>query len=42
LSSSGNIKKPNEAMKLIIAAIVGVVFGFFVGVSFPTISLTKV
>ncbi|KEH22115.1 uncharacterized protein [Medicago truncatula] len=28
-------------MKLIIAAIVGVVFGFFVGVSFPTISLTK-
>ncbi|KAK2413680.1 lysine ketoglutarate reductase trans-splicing protein [Trifolium repens] len=38
---SGNIIKTNEVMKLIVSSIVGVVFGFFVGVSFPTLSLTK-
>jgi hypothetical protein len=42
LSCSGNIIKTNEVMKLIVSSIVGIVFGFFVGVSFPTLSLTKV
>lgn len=29
-------------MRLIVTTFVGVVFGFFIGVSFPTLSLTKV
>jgi hypothetical protein len=29
-------------MRLIVTTFVGVVFGFFLGVSFPTLSLTKV
>nr|DAD34430.1 TPA_asm: hypothetical protein HUJ06_005070 [Nelumbo nucifera] len=41
LGRSGIIRKPNESMRLIITTFVGVVFGFLVGVSFPTISLTK-
>lgn len=39
---SGNIRKPNETMRLLVTTFVGVVFGFFLGVSFPTLSLTKV
>lgn len=35
-------RKPNESMRLIVTTFIGVVFGFFVGVSFPTLSLTKV
>ncbi|XVF60198.1 hypothetical protein PTKIN_Ptkin08bG0025200 [Pterospermum kingtungense] len=38
---SGNVRKPNETMRLIITTFAGVVFGFFLGVSFPTLSLTK-
>ncbi|KAJ7974670.1 Lysine ketoglutarate reductase trans-splicing protein (DUF707) [Quillaja saponaria] len=38
---SGNIRKPNDMMRLIVTAFVGTVFGFFLGVSFPTLSLTK-
>ncbi|KAK7339614.1 hypothetical protein VNO77_20292 [Canavalia gladiata] len=38
---SGNIKRQNEAMRLTIALFVGVVFGFFLGVSFPTLAFTK-
>ncbi|XVF14017.1 hypothetical protein REPUB_Repub09cG0020100 [Reevesia pubescens] len=38
---SGNVRKPNEMMRLIITTFAGVVFGFFLGVSFPTLSLTK-
>ncbi|CAK9161754.1 unnamed protein product [Ilex paraguariensis] len=34
-------RKPNETMRLIVTTFVGVVFGFFLGVSFPTLSLTK-
>ncbi|GMN41558.1 hypothetical protein TIFTF001_010785 [Ficus carica] len=34
-------RKPNESMRLIVTTFVGVVFGFFIGVSFPTLSLTK-
>ncbi|XP_072052572.1 uncharacterized protein [Arachis hypogaea] len=36
---SGNI---NETMRLTLAALVGIVFGFSLGVSFPTVSLVKV
>ncbi|XP_027346494.1 uncharacterized protein LOC113858182 [Abrus precatorius] len=38
---SGNIKRHNEAMRLTIATFAGVIFGFVIGVSFPTLSLTK-
>ncbi|KAL6135830.1 hypothetical protein ACLB2K_068055 [Fragaria x ananassa] len=37
----GNIRKPKEKMKFVATALVSIVFGFFIGVSFPTISLTK-
>ncbi|AEE28958.1 hypothetical protein AtNW77_Chr1g0014211 [Arabidopsis thaliana] len=36
-----NGKKPNDGMRLIIATFVGIVVGFFLGISFPTLSLTK-
>ena len=42
LGYSGSIRKPNEAMRLVVTTFIGVVFGFFLGVSFPTLSLTKV
>ncbi|RVW78592.1 hypothetical protein CK203_046781 [Vitis vinifera] len=35
------LRKPNETMRLIVTAFIGVVVGFFLGVSFPTLSLTK-
>ncbi|KAB2034153.1 hypothetical protein ERO13_D04G058600v2 [Gossypium hirsutum] len=38
---SSNLRIPNETMRLIIMAFAGVIFGFFLGVSFPTVSLTK-
>ncbi|EHA8587828.1 hypothetical protein COCNU_scaffold003335G000020 [Cocos nucifera] len=34
---SGLFRKPNETMRLIITTIVGVVLGFFIGISFPTL-----
>ncbi|CAA2977193.1 uncharacterized protein LOC111366401, partial [Olea europaea subsp. europaea] len=40
--SGMNIRRTNETMRLIVTTIVGIVFGFFLGVSFPTLSLTKV
>ncbi|XP_010906955.1 uncharacterized protein [Elaeis guineensis] len=40
-SRSGLFRKPNETMRLIITTIVGVVLGFFIGISFPTVSITK-
>ncbi|KAG4202733.1 hypothetical protein ERO13_A05G354500v2 [Gossypium hirsutum] len=36
-----NLRIPNETMRLIIMAFAGVIFGFFLGVSFPTVSFTK-
>ncbi|KAF5450225.1 hypothetical protein F2P56_030593 [Juglans regia] len=42
LTRSAVSRKPNETMRLIVTTFVGVVFGFFIGVSFPTLSLTKV
>ncbi|KAF3956507.1 hypothetical protein CMV_018369, partial [Castanea mollissima] len=41
LSRSPVSRKPNETMRLIVTTFVGVVLGFFIGVSFPTLSLTK-
>ncbi|KAK0591315.1 hypothetical protein LWI29_038319 [Acer saccharum] len=38
---SGHIGKPTETMRLIISTFLGVVVGFFLGISFPTITLTK-
>ncbi|KAJ1380476.1 hypothetical protein SESBI_45960, partial [Sesbania bispinosa] len=38
-SSTG--RKPSEIMRLFVTTFIGVVFGFFIGVSFPTLSLTK-
>ncbi|OVA10120.1 Protein of unknown function DUF707 [Macleaya cordata] len=38
---SGVPKKANDSARLIITTIMGVVFGFFVGVSFPSVSVTK-
>ncbi|KAM5581795.1 hypothetical protein ABKV19_010829 [Rosa sericea] len=37
----GNIRKPKEKMRFVATAFVAILFGFFLGVSFPTISLTK-
>ncbi|KAM1712567.1 hypothetical protein ACFX12_023432 [Malus domestica] len=36
-----NLRNPNETMRLVVTIFVGVVIGFFLGVSFPTLSLTK-
>ncbi|XP_042512025.1 uncharacterized protein LOC122087100 [Macadamia integrifolia] len=38
---SGGPKKSNDSARLIITTILGVVFGFFVGISFPSVSVTK-
>ncbi|KAF8403072.1 hypothetical protein HHK36_011166 [Tetracentron sinense] len=38
---SGAPKKSNDGARLIITTIIGVVFGFFVGVSFPSVLVTK-
>lgn len=38
---SGTVRRPNETMRLIVTTFTGVVLGFFLGVSFPTLSLTK-
>ncbi|XP_006852374.2 uncharacterized protein LOC18442089 [Amborella trichopoda] len=37
----GLLRKPNETMRLIITTVFGVVFGFLIGFSFPSSSLTK-
>lgn len=39
---SGIIRKPNETMRLILITFVGIAFGFCLGASFPTLSLTKI
>ncbi|XP_011097369.1 uncharacterized protein LOC105176309 [Sesamum indicum] len=35
-------RRTNEGMRLLITTFVGIIFGFYLGVSFPMISLTKV
>lgn len=39
---SGALKRSNDGARLIITTIMGIVFGFFVGVSFPSASLAKI
>nr|CAD1824472.1 unnamed protein product [Ananas comosus var. bracteatus] len=41
IGRSGLLRKPNESMRLVMTTVVGVVFGFFIGISFPTVSITK-
>ncbi|XP_065875248.1 uncharacterized protein [Euphorbia lathyris] len=41
LSRSPVSKKPNETMRVIVSTFLGVVLGFLIGVSFPSLSLTK-
>ncbi|PSS26907.1 Developmental and secondary metabolism regulator veA like [Actinidia chinensis var. chinensis] len=41
LGRSAVARKPNETMRLIVTTFVGVVFGFLIGASFPTLNLTK-
>ncbi|KAL2529014.1 hypothetical protein Fot_21615 [Forsythia ovata] len=41
MASNSGIRRPNETMRLIVTTFVGIVFGFFLGVSFPTTSLSK-
>ncbi|KAI4320493.1 hypothetical protein MLD38_033970 [Melastoma candidum] len=38
---SGLIRKPDHTMRLLATTFFGVVFGFFVGITFPPLSLTK-
>ncbi|CAI9756316.1 unnamed protein product [Fraxinus pennsylvanica] len=37
----GHSAKPNQTMRIIIIVFVGIIIGFFIGVSFPSLSLTK-
>lgn len=37
----GHSSKPNQTMRIIIIVFVGIIIGFFIGVSFPSLSLTK-
>ncbi|XP_021659919.1 uncharacterized protein LOC110649595 isoform X2 [Hevea brasiliensis] len=39
---SGYTRKPNEMMRLFMTTFVGIIFGFFLGISFPTLSLSKI
>ncbi|XVF20251.1 hypothetical protein REPUB_Repub11eG0181500 [Reevesia pubescens] len=39
---SGIFKKTNDSARIIITTILGIVFGFFIGVSFPTVSFYKI
>ncbi|KAJ0972783.1 hypothetical protein J5N97_020742 [Dioscorea zingiberensis] len=38
----GFLRKSNESMRLIILTVIGVVFGFLIGISFPIDSITKI
>ncbi|KAG6466324.1 hypothetical protein ZIOFF_075813 [Zingiber officinale] len=35
-------RKSNESMRIIISTVIGVVFGYLIGISFPTVSITKI
>ncbi|KAI9116972.1 hypothetical protein K1719_011971 [Acacia pycnantha] len=41
ISRSPTNRKPRESMRLIVTTFIGVIFGFFIGVSFPKLSITK-
>ncbi|KAM7509186.1 hypothetical protein LguiA_019639 [Lonicera macranthoides] len=38
---SSHMRRPHETMRIILTTFVGVVFGFFLGASIPTLTLTK-
>ncbi|KAK2982585.1 hypothetical protein RJ640_009238, partial [Escallonia rubra] len=42
VSCSGVFKKSNDSARLILTTIMGMVFGYFVGISFPSVSLTRI
>lgn len=42
MACSGPVSQPNESMKLIIAVSIGVVLGYFIGISLPAVNITKV
>ncbi|KAI3696950.1 hypothetical protein L6452_29605 [Arctium lappa] len=42
LSANRVVKKPNDGARVIITAIAGVVFGYFIGVNFPYVALTTI
>lgn len=39
---SGVVMKPNETLRLILTAVFGIVFGFFIGASLPSIGFSKI
>ncbi|OIT34908.1 PREDICTED: uncharacterized protein LOC109244080 [Nicotiana attenuata] len=39
---NGAFKRSNDSARLVITTIMGMVFGYFVGISFPSVSLTKI
>ncbi|XP_073048910.1 uncharacterized protein [Primulina eburnea] len=41
IARSTLVNKPNETMRIFITISVGIMFGFFIGVSFPSLPLTK-
>ncbi|XP_051140694.1 uncharacterized protein LOC127258089 isoform X2 [Andrographis paniculata] len=41
-NSTWHVRRTNEWMRLILTTSVGIIFGFFLGLSFPKLSLTKV
>ncbi|KAI4368765.1 hypothetical protein MLD38_017282 [Melastoma candidum] len=42
LHRSGGVKKSNDHTRIILTAILGVLFGFFIGISFPSLSLERI
>jgi hypothetical protein len=36
------LRFPNGSMRLVMVTIIGAVLGFFIGISFPSVSITKV
>ncbi|KAM7250350.1 hypothetical protein ACFE04_022233 [Oxalis oulophora] len=40
-AAASTTRKPNDSVKLIITPFIGVLVGFFIGISFPSLSLTK-
>ncbi|CAL9045989.1 uncharacterized protein LOC135674583 [Musa acuminata AAA Group] len=38
---SGFLRKPNESLRLIITTVIGVAFGYLIGISFPTVNIIK-
>ncbi|CAL5357072.1 unnamed protein product [Camellia sinensis] len=39
---SGAFKKSNDTIRLVITTLTGMIFGYFIGISFPSVSLNKI